>query len=148
MNKEEFLRKWGVSGMPADKIRLANAAWDDCAKIKDAEIERLKQYLFTSEQNNSGLVTEIEQLKAQVEKMREATSALIYGSINFNPIDNGLKALESTPQSSLADHDREVEIKVLGNAINTIDDEFGILANWRDIEPRIQNMIKERENKY
>lgn len=28
MDKKEFMRQWGVSGMPVDKMRLANAAWD------------------------------------------------------------------------------------------------------------------------
>jgi hypothetical protein len=28
MDKAEFMRQWGVTGMPLDKIRLANAAWD------------------------------------------------------------------------------------------------------------------------
>ena len=34
MDKEEFMRQWGVSGMPADKIRLANAAWEDATKVE------------------------------------------------------------------------------------------------------------------
>ena len=28
MDKEEFMRQWAVPGMPADKIKLANAAWE------------------------------------------------------------------------------------------------------------------------
>jgi len=28
MDKAEFMRQWGVTGMPLDKIKLANAAWD------------------------------------------------------------------------------------------------------------------------
>lgn len=33
MTKQEFMRQWGVSGMPADKIRLANAAWDAAVEM-------------------------------------------------------------------------------------------------------------------
>lgn len=28
MDKETFMKQWCVSGMPLDKIKLANAAWD------------------------------------------------------------------------------------------------------------------------
>ena len=49
MDKEEFMRQYGVSGMSEDKIRLANAAWDDatkaareaCAKICDAKADAM-----------------------------------------------------------------------------------------------------------
>lgn len=38
MTRDEFMRKWGVSGMPMDKIKLANAAWDEAER----EIVRLR----------------------------------------------------------------------------------------------------------
>lgn len=45
MTKDEFMRKWAVHGMPADKRRLANAAWDaaikyereSCAKVCESD---------------------------------------------------------------------------------------------------------------
>lgn len=47
--KQNFMARWGVEGMPADKQRLANAAWDECAKV---HTEKFSKKLF---QINTGL---------------------------------------------------------------------------------------------
>lgn len=39
MDKAEFMRQWAVAGMPADKIRLANAAWDAAIAHSTTPIE-------------------------------------------------------------------------------------------------------------
>ena len=50
MTKDEFMQQWAVTGMPTDKIRLANAAWEEaiksereaCAGICDAKAKILE----------------------------------------------------------------------------------------------------------
>lgn len=49
MDKKEFMRQWGVDGMPADKIRLANAAWDCATKAEHDPVgaqDRLDAMLY------------------------------------------------------------------------------------------------------
>ena len=41
MTKEDFMEQWGVQGMPLDKQRLANAAWDDATKAEREECAKL-----------------------------------------------------------------------------------------------------------
>ena len=38
MTKEEFMEEWGVKGMPLDKKRLANAAWDEATEAAAEEL--------------------------------------------------------------------------------------------------------------
>jgi hypothetical protein len=103
---------------------------------KDAEIDILKTCLKQCEN------TDLE-LKAQVEKMREALRTLLNdtqhkehncGDMEYCSVLLARTALESTTQPFLTDHDRKIEIKVLEKSIYcTVD--------------QIRAMIEERKNK-
>lgn len=53
--KDEFMEKWAVDGMPADKIRLANAAYDAGAESKqrtrEEEIEAFERMISNDYKN-------------------------------------------------------------------------------------------------
>jgi len=82
------------------------------------------------------------ELKAQVEKMRDGYIALD-ASTDLEMQDGDLardiakEMLNSTPESSLSEHDKEVEIKVL-------DELFELIIDSRTTLTDIQDMIEAR----
>ena len=107
----EVLKKQLNAMVTSDVARNHLIEWkvSEGVKAKTKELESL-----SSERDaNSILTQEIEALKAQVEKMRDALEtcdkADSFGQIN-RIVSN---VLNTTPESSLAEHDKEVGIKVL-----------------------------------
>jgi hypothetical protein len=108
---------------------------ESCAKIKDAEIELIESALTACQLDYADQMYEITQLKAQVEKMRELRFELasvivdiendVFDKVCINTINRVWQELNNlTPQSSLSDHDRKVEINLLDRIIK-IESEFG-----------------------
>jgi hypothetical protein len=144
MNKEQLRVQFEAECPKTSKIGSTTYIWftdlgyEDafegfkaCAKIKDAEII---------------------ELKAQVEKMREALKQTPKIETSDGAFDRSNKliddALSSTPQSSLSDHDREIEIKVLEEIV-AITQNMTLIphAAFGQLYDVIENMIEERKNK-
>jgi len=89
--KQCFMASCDVEDMPADKQRLANAAWDECAKVYEKE--------------NADLRKQIEELQARVERLRKLIMDKTYlircESLDFTWPDDVVAVLSEPPAKSL-----------------------------------------------
>lgn len=146
--REDFEREWAVAGMPKDKQRLADAAWQACAAHYEATINTLndaiteegimaKMYADLEAERNALLALIAEKDKALIEFICADTSYQIACQTQFDQKPRAAARLieaKKKAESALSLTHDSVRLKEIGQAVRIAMHNHTTMATFDSVE--------------